>query len=91
MGATIVDVRTADATEPADDGRYDRVLVDPPCSDLGTLASRPDARWRKAGRPEALAELQQQILDRRSRGGQARRYPRLLDLHDLAHRERAAS
>ena len=38
------------------------MLVDPPCSDLGTLASRPDARWRKFGRPEALAELQQQIL-----------------------------
>jgi len=56
-----VDVQTRDATEPHE-GRYDRVLVDPPCSDLGTLASRPDARWRKAGRPEALAELQQQIL-----------------------------
>jgi 16S rRNA (cytosine967-C5)-methyltransferase len=38
------------------------VLVDPPCSDLGTLASRPDARWRKAGRPEALSELQARIL-----------------------------
>ena len=35
------------ATSPR---RFDRVLVDPPCSDLGTLASRPDARWRKAGR-----------------------------------------
>ena len=62
MGATIVDVRTADATQVVGDGPYDRVLVDPPCSDLGTLASRPDARWRKFGRPEALAELQLQIL-----------------------------
>ncbi len=62
MGVSIVDVRTADAAQPVDDGPYDRVLVDPPCSDLGTLASRPDARWRKFGRPEALAELQQQIL-----------------------------
>lgn len=61
MGATIVDVRTADATQPQD-GQFDRVLVDPPCSDLGTLASRPDARWRKAGRPEALARLQLDIL-----------------------------
>ena len=42
---------------------FDRVLVDPPCSDLGTLASRPDARWRKAGRPEALAALQREILE----------------------------
>jgi 16S rRNA (cytosine967-C5)-methyltransferase len=62
MGATIVDVRTQDATKPQSE-RFDRVLVDPPCSDLGTLASRPDARWRKAGRPEALADLQRQILE----------------------------
>ena len=34
---------------------YDRVLVDPPCSDLGTLASRPDARWRKAADAPAPA------------------------------------
>jgi 16S rRNA (cytosine967-C5)-methyltransferase len=61
MGATIVDVRTGDATEPQE-GQFDKVLVDPPCSDLGTLASRPDARWRKAGRPEALADLQLTIL-----------------------------
>lgn len=61
MGATIVEVQNRDATERAH-GTFDRVLVDPPCSDLGTLASRPDARWRKAGRPEALAAIQQQIL-----------------------------
>jgi 16S rRNA (cytosine967-C5)-methyltransferase len=62
MGATIVDVRTADAARPHEREAYDRVLVDPPCSDLGTLASRPDARWRKAGRPESLATLQARIL-----------------------------
>ena len=61
MGATIVEVRTQDAREPQPE-RYDRVLVDPPCSDLGTLASRPDARWRKAGRPLELAALQARIL-----------------------------
>ena len=61
MGATCVRVRHADARQV--DGRYDRVLVDPPCSDLGTLASRPDARWRKqAGDPPRLARLQAQIL-----------------------------
>jgi 16S rRNA (cytosine967-C5)-methyltransferase len=62
MGATCVDVRVADAAEPAG-GPYDRVLVDPPCSDLGTLASRPDARWRKtADQPERLARTQGAIL-----------------------------
>jgi 16S rRNA (cytosine967-C5)-methyltransferase len=62
MHATIVDVRAADATEAH--GTYDRVLVDPPCSDLGTLAARPDARWRKD--PAAVAELaetQRRILE----------------------------
>jgi 16S rRNA (cytosine967-C5)-methyltransferase len=44
---------------------FDRVLVDPPCSDLGALASRPDARWRKSPRTiERLAELQGQFLVR---------------------------
>jgi 16S rRNA (cytosine967-C5)-methyltransferase len=63
MGATCVEVRTADAAAPVA-GTFDRVLVDPPCSDLGTLAARPDARWRKE--PETVAELaavQAAILD----------------------------
>lgn len=64
-GAASVRVEVADAVV-ADLGEgYDRVLVDPPCSDLGTLASRPDARWRKS--PELigrLAGLQRRILAR---------------------------
>jgi len=62
MGAR-VEVRTADAAQPHEPGRYDRVLVDPPCSDLGTLASRPDARWRKPpDLPRRLAREQAAIL-----------------------------
>ena len=44
-----------DASRPDHGSGYDRVLVDPPCSDLGTLQSRPDARWRKG--PEAIERL----------------------------------
>jgi 16S rRNA (cytosine967-C5)-methyltransferase len=63
MGASCVTVRVGDAAEPQEVGAYDRVLVDPPCSDLGTLASRPDARWRKtADQPERLARTQGAIL-----------------------------
>jgi 16S rRNA (cytosine967-C5)-methyltransferase len=64
LGAVgVIEVRTTDAAEPQEPGAYDRVLVDPPCSDLGTLASRPDARWRKeASSPAALAEIQGAIL-----------------------------
>jgi 16S rRNA (cytosine967-C5)-methyltransferase len=44
---------------------FDRVLVDPPCSDLGALASRPDARWRKSPRTiDRLVPEQRQLLRR---------------------------
>ena len=36
-------------------GAFDRVLVDPPCSGLGTLQARPDLRWRVA--PEDVARM----------------------------------
>jgi 16S rRNA (cytosine967-C5)-methyltransferase len=60
-------VRVVEADASRDDlgGGYDRVLVDPPCSDLGTLASRPDARWRKSPeRIAGLARIQGEILER---------------------------
>lgn len=44
---------------------FQRVLVDAPCSDLGALNSRPDARWRKnPALIERIAALQGEILDR---------------------------
>jgi 16S rRNA (cytosine967-C5)-methyltransferase len=47
LGASNVRVLTADAADPVPGAPFDRVLLDPPCSDLGTLQSRPDVRWRK--------------------------------------------
>jgi 16S rRNA (cytosine967-C5)-methyltransferase len=42
---------------------FDRILLDAPCSDLGTLASRPDARWRKSPRTiERVAAVQEMAL-----------------------------
>ena len=36
-------------------GKIDRVLVDAPCSGLGTLRRNPDLKWRQT--PESVAEL----------------------------------
>jgi len=55
MRASIVRVEVGDAGAVRGDGPFDRVLVDPPCSGLGTLQSRPDLRWR--ARPDAIGEL----------------------------------
>jgi 16S rRNA (cytosine967-C5)-methyltransferase len=45
-------------------GGYDRVMLDAPCSNLGTLARRPDARWRKTPEQiDELAALQAELLD----------------------------
>ena len=62
MGADVT-VQIADAATPHQE-TFDRVLVDPPCSDLGTLAARPDVRWRKGpDTPAELAVVQAAILE----------------------------
>jgi 16S rRNA (cytosine967-C5)-methyltransferase len=63
MKAPNVEVITGDARD-APAGPFDRILLDPPCSDLGTLQARPDARWRKS--PDQVAELaalQRELID----------------------------
>lgn len=55
VGAAETEVLRADAAAAPPAGEFDAVLVDPPCSGLGTLVSRPDARWRR--HPEDVAEM----------------------------------
>jgi 16S rRNA (cytosine967-C5)-methyltransferase len=52
-----------DATKIELPAEFDRVLLDAPCSDLGALASRPDARWRKSPKGiERLVAVQEAAL-----------------------------
>jgi 16S rRNA (cytosine967-C5)-methyltransferase len=63
LGLRNVSVVELDASELQMPRQFDRVLLDAPCSDLGALASRPDARWRKSPRTVArLAEIQERSL-----------------------------
>jgi 16S rRNA (cytosine967-C5)-methyltransferase len=56
LGAGNVRVEVADAARRRPEGAvFDRVLVDPPCSGLGTLQARADLRWRAT--PKASAEM----------------------------------
>jgi 16S rRNA (cytosine967-C5)-methyltransferase len=44
-------------------GTFDRVLIDPPCSGLGTLRTHPDLRWRATPEGvEALRSEQEEIV-----------------------------
>ena len=65
LGISIIDAQMCDAREigAAYAGQADRVLVDAPCSGLGVLRRKPDARWKKS--PEdvkTLPPLQRAIL-----------------------------
>ncbi|WP_068401006.1 RsmB/NOP family class I SAM-dependent RNA methyltransferase [Kribbia dieselivorans] len=54
---TTIEVRTGDGRDVGDEepARYARVLVDAPCTGLGALRRRPEARWRR--QPHDVSDL----------------------------------
>ncbi len=64
LGSRVAVIGADAAQLPFRDGCFDRVLVDAPCSGLGALRRRPDARWRiEADALVRLAELQRRLVD----------------------------
>ncbi|MBN1827788.1 MAG: 16S rRNA (cytosine(967)-C(5))-methyltransferase RsmB [Deltaproteobacteria bacterium] len=65
-GVSIIETVTADATEFLGEkyrGVFDRILVDAPCSGLGTLRRNPEIKWqRQSGEIQGAAELQRRLL-----------------------------
>ncbi|MDO5671924.1 MAG: transcription antitermination factor NusB [Actinomycetaceae bacterium] len=64
--AKTVDIRCGDGVDlaQAQPGSADRVLVDAPCTGLGALRRRPEARWRKTPTDlGTLASSQRDLLD----------------------------
>jgi 16S rRNA (cytosine967-C5)-methyltransferase len=58
-----VDVVRVDGRDSGLDPGFDRVLVDAPCTGLGALRRRPEARWRRVpGDVPQLAKLQRELL-----------------------------
>jgi 16S rRNA (cytosine967-C5)-methyltransferase len=64
-GAANVEVIVGDATTaPWGKRQFDRVLVDAPCTGLGALRRRPEARWRKSPMDlSSLGPLQRALLN----------------------------
>jgi len=58
-----VEVLRVDGREPGIEPGFDRVLVDAPCTGLGALRRRPEARWRRGpGDVPELVKLQRELL-----------------------------
>jgi 16S rRNA (cytosine967-C5)-methyltransferase len=65
-----VRVVNADALElPVELAGFDRALVDAPCSNLGVLNRRPDARWRAEPLPALQLALLRAAAERVRAGG----------------------
>ncbi len=71
LGITIVETSIKDVSDDSDDalpGDFDRVLVDVPCSGLGTLRRNPEIKWRiRPADIDDFSSLQKRLLEQAAR------------------------
>lgn len=64
LGARMAYVAAADATQIPSAKKFDRVLLDAPCSGFGVLSKRVDLKWKRSAHDiENMQRLQLQLLD----------------------------
>lgn len=64
MRVTNVKTIVADSRNYEDEQKFDRILVDVPCSGLGTLRKKPDIKWKRdRGDIRKLSATQSELLD----------------------------
>lgn len=65
LAITNVTVKEADALEFEDEEKFDKILLDVPCSGIGTITKKPDIKWRKdISDIRKLSELQPRLLEK---------------------------
>ncbi|MEN8193072.1 MAG: 16S rRNA (cytosine(967)-C(5))-methyltransferase RsmB [Bacteroidota bacterium] len=65
LGIKNVTLVEADALEYSEEEKFDRVLLDMPCSGLGTLTKKPDIKWKRdIGDIRKLASIQPKLLEK---------------------------
>jgi len=68
LGLGSIEVVTGDGRVAPFKGKFERILVDAPCTGLGVIGKRADARWRKKETSLGLlSELQKELLDSASK------------------------
>lgn len=67
LNANIVKTIAIDSLEYNDEILYDRVLVDAPCTGLGTLTKKPDLKWKKdLGDIRKIVNMQYELIKKGS-------------------------
>ncbi|MFA7418858.1 MAG: 16S rRNA (cytosine(967)-C(5))-methyltransferase RsmB [Melioribacteraceae bacterium] len=65
LKVTNVTTKIIDAMEYEDEAGFDRVLIDAPCSGLGTLTKKPDLKWKRdLGDIRKIVNIQYDLLQK---------------------------